>query len=271
MTARSICRRLRCRWFGVALACAACASAPAGAAPGACHAASGPRTTPLVELFTSEGCDSCPPADRWLSARFPAGSTFTPALALAFHVDYWDRLGWRDRFASAQFTQRQYDEMRANGETFVYTPQVLVQGHDLPDWKRGRIDGTIAAIAARPPRASIVLNLAAESDALQVRATAQLRDAAPRPLAALWLAYADSGHATDVAAGENRGARLLHDHVVRSLHGPFATDADGAAIASITIATPRETGKTPVIVAFVQDGGSGDILQSLALPACSPP
>ena len=116
------------------------AASTSAAAPTTCHVVSGPRTLPLVELFTSEGCDSCPPADRWLSALFSplrrpelAGS----AVAFAFHVDYWDRLGWRDRFASAQFTQRQRDESRAGGAAFVYTPQVVVQGHDAPGWNRG--------------------------------------------------------------------------------------------------------------------------------------
>jgi hypothetical protein len=84
----------------------------------ACSAASGRELAPLVELFTSEGCDSCPPADRWLAATFPADRA-TGASVLAFHVDYWDRLGWKDRFATAQFTARQYAAMRANGATFV--------------------------------------------------------------------------------------------------------------------------------------------------------
>src|SRR3954467_15010246 len=73
----------------------------------ACNATSGREVTPLVELFTSEGCDSCPPADRWLSATFPADGAPT-ASVLAFHVDYWDRLGWKDRFAAPQFTSRQH-------------------------------------------------------------------------------------------------------------------------------------------------------------------
>jgi hypothetical protein len=245
---------------------------PSGAAPAACHAASGPQTVPLVELFTSEGCNSCPPADRWLSARFPphfsAGDAQPPALALAYHVDYWDRLGWRDRFASAQFTQRQYGEMRANGATFVYTPQVLVQGHDAPEWKLGRVSESLAAIARRPARASIALDIVAMPDSLELGATAMVSDAAARKHAVLWLAYTDSGHTTDVAAGENRGVRLAHDHVVRSLHGPYAVDSNGAAAPKLDIALPRDPGRGAVLIAFVQDMKNGDILQALALPAC---
>ena len=80
----------------------------------ACTARSGPQTVALVELYTSEGCDSCPPADRWLSSAFPVGAAGRNVAALAFHVDYWDRLGWKDRFAAPAFTARQYEGMRAN-------------------------------------------------------------------------------------------------------------------------------------------------------------
>jgi hypothetical protein len=241
-----------------------------------CHDVSGSRTMPLVELFTSERCDSCPPADRWLSAQFPpqfpahvsASVAEFAALALAYHIDYWDRLGWRDRFASAQFTQRQHYEMRANGATFVYTPQILLQGHDAPGWKLGRVSESLAAIARRPARASIALDIAAMPDSLTVDATAMVIDAAARKHAALWLAHTDSGHVTDVAAGENRGVRLTHDHVVRSLHGPYPVDAAGAGEAALTQKLPADAGSAPTVVAFVQDMKNGDVLQALALSAC---
>jgi len=87
-----------------------------------CRLASAPVTRPLVELYTSEGCNSCPPADRWLAAQFPARAENSAAVALAFHVDYWDRLGWVDRFASNAYTERQHAAMRANGATFVPDP-----------------------------------------------------------------------------------------------------------------------------------------------------
>jgi hypothetical protein len=91
-------------------------------------------TTRVVELYTSEGCNSCPPADRWLSGVASAPDT----VALAFHVDYWDRLGWKDRFASAAFTQRQSQQQAVNGARFSYTPQVVVDGVDDKDWS-GRL------------------------------------------------------------------------------------------------------------------------------------
>src|SRR5579864_771297 len=142
----------------------------------ACHAMSDAQTRPLVELYTSEGCDSCPPADRWFSSRFDAADERPHALALAFHVDYWDRLGWVDRFANAAYTERQYEAMRANGATFVYTPQVLVQGHALADW-RGGATAAIDAASHAPARATITLDATPGAHEVVVRADASALDA----------------------------------------------------------------------------------------------
>src|SRR6185503_17832966 len=138
---------MRLRICALAVAAALCA-AQASAAP-VCHAASDRAARPLIELYTSEGCDSCPPAERWLSSRF-APDARQSAIALAFHVDYWDRLGWVDRFASAQYTARQYESMRANRATFVYTPQVLLQGHDYASWNADDAAAIDAAASAAP-------------------------------------------------------------------------------------------------------------------------
>ena len=109
-------------WLPVALILAACNAT----AQTTCQAISGERRTPVIELYTSEGCSSCPPADRWLSQW---GSQ-PEVIALAFHVDYWDRLGWPDRFASAEATARQHALAQAAGRVQVYTPQVIVDGAD---------------------------------------------------------------------------------------------------------------------------------------------
>src|SRR6476620_12021463 len=112
----------------------AAGSLPATAAP-LCTAQSGARTVPLVELYTSEGCSSCPPADRWFSGHMDD----TRANWLAFHVDYWDDIGWHDRFGDARFSQRQYARVHAVGERTVYTPQVMI-GADIQAPWRSRID-----------------------------------------------------------------------------------------------------------------------------------
>src|SRR5512146_2362025 len=104
------------------LLAASLAAAIPSAAP-ECSARSGAQSGALIELYTSEGCSSCPPADRWLGSL---AATADPARLslLAFHVDYWDELGWPDRFAQAHFTARQRERVRAGGSTTIYTPQV---------------------------------------------------------------------------------------------------------------------------------------------------
>src|ERR1700681_2545943 len=104
------------------------------AAHAACEAKSPAHAVALVELYTSEGCDSCPPADRWLSQIDDARDAHR-VVALALHVDYWDRLGWKDRFASATYTERQREQTRRQGAAFVYTPQVLLDGRDFQEWR----------------------------------------------------------------------------------------------------------------------------------------
>ena len=126
---------LRAKPVIAAMACAVGALLSLPALGATCGARSGASTVALVELYTSEGCDSCPPADRWLAGAFRGNADTARAIPLAFHVDYWDRLGWKDRFASAAFTERQYAAMRANHTGFVYTPQVLVQGRDFSGWR----------------------------------------------------------------------------------------------------------------------------------------
>jgi len=238
-------------------------------AAAACAATSGRDTVPLVELFTSEGCDSCPPADRWLSATYPAPRADPAASVLAFHVDYWDRLGWKDRFATAQFTARQHSAMKASGSTFVYTPQVLVQGKDVEAGRRNRAAEVASAARRQPARATIALDAAGFDEApTEVKVRAAVANPAARKNAAVWLAYTDSGLVTDVKAGENRGVRLTHDHVVRALYGPFAVDGNGELATTVAVTPPAERGRAAALVAFVQDAKSGDVLQTLTLPAC---
>ena len=252
------------RGLAAALAIAAVAGGPAHGA--ACSAKSGAQAVPLVELYTSEGCSSCPPADRWLSATFAKGSPRAAGIALAFHVDYWDRLGWKDRFAAAAFTERQYEEMRANGGRFVYTPQVVVQGKDFPEWQDRRAVATLASASTKPARAEIVLAAERDRGSIAVKATARVPSPADRKGAVLYVALADDGLASDVKAGENAGARLEHDNVVRLFRAGPMPDANGEMRWDVTLPVPAEAGKASTVVAFVQNARAGDVLQALALP-----
>jgi len=187
---------------------------PAHAAP-ACSARSAATVTPVVELYTSEGCNSCPPADRWLSTL----KADAPVVALAFHVDYWDRLGWKDRFASPAYTQRQTEQQRPSGARFSYTPQVIIDGADRPNWP-----GASVASSSRP-----VATVAAQlvRDGNRVTATVTPLPGAPARLAAYW-AVTEQAHASAVKAGENEGVTLHHDFVVRDYRplAAWSTTAD---------------------------------------------
>lgn len=253
----------------------------AAAAP-ACHAASGAATRPLVELYTSEGCSDCPPADRWLTSTFPdvapppdgaRSATTSDAVAIALHVDYWDRLGWVDRFATHANTLRQYAAMQADGASFVYTPQVLLQGHNFPGWSGAGMQAAIATAAARPARAALSLDASVAGGRVTVVADSQVVDPALRNDVELHVAYVDSGLHSDVRAGENRGHRLTHDHVVRSLESADTLDDKGGIHARLVFDRPSEAGTAPMIVAFLQRISNRDVLQALSLPlaACGSP
>lgn len=175
------------------IACLAFCLPAQAAAP--CRAESGATLTPLIELYTSEGCSSCPPADRWL-AGLPPGK----AVPLALHVDYWDYIGWRDRFADARFSVRQREAVRRGGGRTVYTPQVLLDGRDFRGWRDDLAFGqALARIAAKPARAKLALSASRKpSGAWLIRLEGQ---AAPRKgRAAAHLAIYENGLASDTPA-----------------------------------------------------------------------
>ena len=103
-----------------------------------CSAHSGERTAALVELYTSEGCSSCPPADRWLSALGAQGAVPGRIVPLALHVDYWDYIGWTDPYAKREFSLRQRKLTQLQRLALVYTPQVMLQGRDFRAWANGK-------------------------------------------------------------------------------------------------------------------------------------
>ena len=238
----------------------------AHAAPGECSAKSGPGTAALVELYTSEGCDSCPPADAWLR-KLPATAA-GGVVPLAFHVDYWDYIGWKDPFASPAFSARQRELAAITRNRVVYTPQVVLAGRDYRNWaSAGRFAADVQSVNATPPRATIALELAgAQPGSAEFRASAIVPKAEDRTDAALYVAVYESGLANKVTAGENRGATLQHDFVVREWWGPIALDRAGTAeLARKPAARGLASGG---VAAFVQSRRTGEVLQALALPAC---
>ena len=118
-------------------------------AAASCSAVSGEHTTALVELYTSEGCDSCPPADRWLSSLGGGGQVPRSIVPIALHVDYWDYIGWKDPYANREFSLRQRKLSQLQRLALVYTPQVVLQGHDFRGWGTPAFDAAVAQIASR--------------------------------------------------------------------------------------------------------------------------
>ena len=179
----------------------------AGAAP-TCQTTSAPVPPTVVELYTSQGCSSCPPADQWLSGMKGRADV----VALAFHVNYWNHLGWKDPFATSQTTQRQHAYRSELGSGYVYTPQVVVNGRDFRDWRGLQPEKLPKPQAAAAPR----VRMWREEDTVRVTIAALPLSAGSSPtrLAGYWVVLQD-GLRSKVSAGENAGALLTNDHVVK--------------------------------------------------------
>ena len=200
----------------------------------------------VVELFTSQGCSSCPPADAALAQL--AGRD--DVLALSFHVDYWDRLGWKDPFSSRAWTRRQHDYADRMGSDRVYTPQMV-------------IDGTIDALGSRPASVAAGLERAAAGpEKLVIGAehsdTGWVLDipaaAAPLEGVALLVGYR-AAERTAVPRGENTGRTLHHVNVVDAL--TELSDWDGAAL---SLAVPAASVTSDHAAVLLQDLATGRIV-----------
>lgn len=215
-----------------------------------CQAVSGASAPTLVELYTSEGCSSCPPADHWLSSL----KDRSDVIPLVYHVDYWDSASWRDRFAQPAFSQRQDVSRRTTGARFSYTPQVVVDGRDAPE----RPFPELRALGgkASPP---VSLKLVRNADEIELTVSSVANGSSN---AKGFVAVVDDGLTSHVKGGENRGATLHHDAVVREL---VTWSAAGASqTVRVTPTTVPEAGATRHWVAVALDE-SGKPVQAVSL------
>ncbi|MDB5807177.1 MAG: hypothetical protein JWN73_4499 [Betaproteobacteria bacterium] len=249
------------------LIAAALAAATAGTTYAAtCEKTSGPGTAAVLELYTSEGCSSCPPADKWLSGVSHASDAVVP---LGFHVDYWDYIGWKDEFGRAAYSARQKEVASWGKSRVIYTPQVVLNGRDYREWSEGGIKRDLERLKGVPAKARLHIALVPSGNGLAAQVDASVPNAADRNGAALFLALTQSNLVTPVKAGENSGVTLHHDHVVREWIGPIAFDASGKAQLSRNLVLPKGAKLADVgVSAVVQRVGSGEVLQALALPVC---
>lgn len=245
-------------------ACAACAGAVADAQT--CNGRSPAHTVALLELYTSEGCSSCPPADRFVSALRAAGVSPSQAVPLSLHVDYWNDIGWKDPFSSVLFTERQRALSDLAHTRTIYTPEFFVGGRELRNWSGGLPDA-VKRINARPAEAKIGITLGRATTAgLPVEVTAVGPNGA-----LLHVALVHNKVVSKVTAGENGGRTLHHDYVVRQWLSPMPIGGDGRV--QLTRALPLPSGVPAAdlaVTAFVQSA-RGEVLQAFSLPVCDTP
>ena len=228
------------------LASTACSNAEAGAPPPAKPAAAIDAAHPLVlELFQSQGCSSCPPANANLNAL----ADRPDVIALSFAVTYWDRLGWKDRFAKPAFTARQYAYAGSHHSDGVYTPQVVLNGRSaLVGSDRAVLDRAIAA--AGPVQGGP--GLVRSGNTVRIAAASGQRGDV------LLVTYDPRRRDVPISAGENSGRTLPHRNIVTDLR-PLATWTGGAQ----TVPLPRLADPALRRVVLIQQGSGGAIVATL--------
>jgi len=213
----------------------------------------------VVELFTSEGCSSCPPADEQLSRILAeARKNGSAVYPLAFHVDYWNNLGWRDRFSSADFSARQQAYATVMGRTQIYTPQMIVNGSEEFIGSDGeKANNAIKTALEKGPADSLKIEAMLKDRKLSVRYDIII-GSKPTTGTDLNIAIVERGLETAVKAGENSHCTLKHDNVVRLFKTVSPTD-DGKGTVELNLPDGVEV-KNISVIAFLQDSKSMKIL-----------
>ena len=200
----------------------------------------------MVELFTSQGCSSCPPADETLAEL----ADREDVLALSLHVDYWNYLGWKDTFAQAEHTARQAEYRDKLGGRVLFTPQIIVDGtYSVPGFKREKIDAVIAEAAAAPGPASI------EIGSRDGMLHAEIRTGENPPPCTIWVATYDDAAEVEIERGENAGRTFTYRNVVDKLMKVGPWQADGPQSLPLPQPGPGEG-----VAVWLQEDRSGRIL-----------
>lgn len=220
----------------------------ASSAFAACSVDSTSNGLHVIELYTSEGCSSCPPAEKWMSSLLSKSGI----AGLEFHVDYWDNADWRDPFDSHAYTQRQETLSRRSNHGQSYTPQIWLDGQLWHNWPNGTPPSPFAGVAPTL-KLDATLGESVKAHVVSTNLTAPSR---------VFIALTENGLSESIRGGENKGRTLTHDQVVRAFAGPF----DKADI-DADLKIPDHTNRAKAtLVAFVQDETSGQISQAVKLP-----
>src|SRR6266704_92288 len=210
------------------------------------------RTT-LVELFTSEGCSSCPPAEKWLSQLKSNPDLWKKIVPIAFHVDYWDHLGWRDRFAKPEFTARQQRYAAAWDGDSVYTPGFVVNGKEWRDW--------FGANGMPTTSTKVGVLRVSLGDGGKLTATFVSETTQPRNLT-LNVALLGNDLESDVKRGENSGRKLRHDFVVLQLAKSEMTNRGNLWTGTALLSSNAETDKATALAAWVKSSETAPPIQA---------
>jgi len=219
------------------------------------------RQAVMIELYTSEGCSSCPPAEAYLNRLTRHQDLWTRYVPLAFHVDYWDDLGWKDAFAKPRYSQRQRHYAHIRRQSTVYTPAFIING---ANWRPGFYSKTLPTSDSQPGRLKLVI------DQGQIDAQFQPLADLPRNLR-LNLALLGMGIESDIRAGENSGKHARHEFVVLS-HQQYQS-TDGQWRVPVPVFEESMTAGAPVpafaIAAWVASADDPAPIQSVggALPS----
>ncbi len=229
--------------------------------------------TVIVELFTSQGCSSCPPADQLLGkigGRTKVAGREVEVVPLAFHVDYWDYIGWTDPFAAPEWTERQRAYARYFRDDRIYTPQLVAAGgRHCVGSSRDRVEALIGWAATQERHVRLDAAVAAVDEHLEIEVDAEVIAALGSKRPVVKVAVYDSGHVTPVKRGENARRSLHNENVVRRLESVLTIDpaASGTQQASWRVAIDPEWRRDDLgIAVFAQDPDTGAILGATSSP-----
>ena len=233
---------IMCLWAAAALSLPASAQA-------------GDRSLTVVELFTSQGCNSCPPADRLMGELVRRDDV----LGLSFHVDYWDYIGWRDTFALPESSTRQRNYVGRAGGRYAYTPQIVVAGQDHVVGSRS--SAVESAIAADRAKMMVDIGLEPMGDG---RFHVNLKPTRLKETAWIWVVMFDSRHDVEIRRGENAGKTLSYFNVVRHIERIAVWDGQAPLTVPVDVTNAWDNGRDGCAI-IVQAGGFGPILGAARL------
>lgn len=230
------------------------------------HAVSDTKHTAVLELFTSEGCGSCPPAERWLYQQ-QQKNTELDFIVLGFHIDYLnDQKGWVDAFAKPVFSERQKQLALLNRFQTIYTPEFVLSGESLPNW-RENLDEAVSFLNEFDAQAKIRLSAYQIDDALMIDSRSQVTGEENRQHSKLYIAIVEDDVISEVRGGDNAGKTFNHRNLVREWLGPFALETSGETFIEHQVRLMPEWQQDKLkLVALIQNLSDGYILQAVELP-----